>query len=166
MTFEEYQKKAKTTALYSTPAKQMICSGISLVTELEEYLDKLCLLPNIEAKALKDELGDCLWGLALFADHIGITRLKYIKSEDSIYDLPSTGAKFLEKIKKTVRDFDFIIPDKYMDDIIDFLYIYYSAIQDEIERQGWTIVNIMELNLTKLKDRAERNTLSGDGDER
>lgn len=165
MTFEDYQTKAKSTALYTDSTKQMLCSSIGMCTEIEEYLDAKCD-ENSSEELRQKELGDGLWYLATFADHMKIRSLKYLPDAGSIFDLPSACAKFLEQIKKTIRDYDYVIPEKYHDDMIEFLYNYYSVIQNEIDSMGWTIVNIMELNLAKLKDRAERNTLSGDGDER
>lgn len=165
MTFEEYQTKAKTTTLYTDATKQMLCSAIGMCTEIEEYLEAKCSEDSSETAQMK-EMGDALWYLAIFADHMGIRSLKYLPDAESIFDLPATCAKFLEMIKKTIRDYDYVIPEKYQDDITEFLYNYYSVIQKEIEALGWTIVDIMSLNLVKLSDRAVRNVLSGDGDER
>ena len=136
-----------------------------MCTELEEYLDSKCD-DNSTELLRKKEISDALWYLAVFADHMGIHSLKYVVDTDSIFDLPSSCAKFLEKIKKTIRDYDYVIPEKYTDDIIAFLYNYYSTLQKEIETMGWTIVDIMRINLSKLSDRAVRNVLAGDGDER
>ena len=165
MTFKEYQEKAKTTALYDSPVKQMLCSAIGLNTELDEYLEKKCNDPNNDA-AQASEISDILWYLAIFTDYMEVNKLKYIPNSCSIFDLPSEVAKFQEKIKKSIRDYNFEIPEKYHDDIIEFLYTFYSSIQDEIEKKRWTITGIMNLNLNKLSDRQVRGVLSGDGDER
>ena len=164
MKFKEYQEKAISTALYDSAIKKLLCSAIGMGTELDEYLDAKL---DGSRKAKFFEMGDCCWKLAVFTHYIGIDRLKYIPDiEENIFDLPSLHQKFMEKIKKTIRDYDFIIPEKYMDDIIEFVYTYYSILQNEMESEGMDIIDVMTKNLAKLKDRQERNVLSGDGDER
>lgn len=164
MKFKEYQEKALQTALYNTVAKKLLCPAIGLGTELEEYLTA-----KLEGsrKDQTKEIGDCMWYLAAFANHLDVHKLKYIPNiEENIYDLSSLHQGFMEMIKKTVRDYDFVVPDKYRDDMVEFLYVYYSILIDEMEKEEMNIVDIMEINLAKLKDRQERNVLSGDGDNR
>ena len=81
MTFDEYQKQAKTTDLpYPDPLMGTTISVLGLTGEAGEVADKWKKLlayknAKISAEDLKElekELGDVLWYLAVFADNLGL----------------------------------------------------------------------------------------------
>ena len=80
MQFDEYQKKALTTALFPEKYK-IIYAAIGLGNESGEVLGKIKkwirgddgdgAMSEERRLALKDELGDVLWYLAVLADDLG-----------------------------------------------------------------------------------------------
>lgn len=167
MTFKKYQELALTTAIYDTNEKMFICSALGLITEAEEYIEKK--LENYNNNDKIDELGDMAWYLAIFTHTQNIKSLFVIDNDFityNVYDLPSLGAKFLEKIKKSIRDYDYVVPKKYKKEIFEFLEIYLKILIIETENLGYTKNELYDLNIKKLKKRKEKNTLGGDGDNR
>ncbi len=81
MKFEEYQTKAKKTALYPNRLKNLEYPTLGLTGEAGEVANIVKkiqrdfggeITDEIRAK-LKDELGDVLWYISACADELGIT---------------------------------------------------------------------------------------------
>lgn len=70
------------------------------------------------------------------------------------------------KLKKVMRDADGVITDEHRkalaDELGDVLW-YASQLASEL---GYSLEGIARMNLSKLRSRKERNTLSGSGDTR
>ena len=81
MTFEEYQQKAGTTALYPNIGNNFIYPTLGLAGEVGEVSNKVqkimrdqnSLLSDINRSDLKKELGDVLWFLAQLATELGLS---------------------------------------------------------------------------------------------
>ena len=81
MKFEEYQSKAKETALYPNRLKNLEYPTLGLTGEAGEVANIVkkiqrdyggIITDEIRAK-LKDELGDVLWYISACADELGLT---------------------------------------------------------------------------------------------
>ena len=81
--------------------------------------------------------------------------------------LAGEAGEVCEKVKKTIRD-DFAIfnvvkyPEAIAKELGDVLW-YLAALASDL---NLSLADIAEGNINKLKDRAERNKLKGNGDER
>lgn len=75
--------------------------------------------------------------------------------------LTGEAGEYAEKVKKLLRDgtFDRTLMAKELGDVL--WYITRSA-----NELGYSLSEIAQINFDKLKDRAERNVLSGSGDTR
>ena len=79
MTFDEYQKQAKSTAQYSSSIPGWVYLTLGLTSEAGEVADKFKKIIrnkgsvfSIEDKAeIKKELGDVLWYLSQLAEELG-----------------------------------------------------------------------------------------------
>jgi len=76
-------------------------------------------------------------------------------------ELNGESGEYAEKIKKLIRDgkLDRPLTAKELGDVLWSL----TAAAREL---GYTLSDIAEINIVKLTDRAERNVLQGNGDER
>jgi len=81
LTFEEYQRQAKQTALYPNRLKNLEYPTLGLAGEAGEVANIVKkiqrdfsgeITDEIRAK-LKDELGDVLWYISACADELGLT---------------------------------------------------------------------------------------------
>lgn len=81
MEFNEYQVKAKSTAVYPGIGKNVVYPTLGLCGETGEFAEKLKkairddggeITPARKAEMVK-ELGDVMWYLAMIADELGVT---------------------------------------------------------------------------------------------
>lgn len=94
MTLNEYQTTAKTTAVYTSPDQQLVCTVLGLNGEAGEVAEKIkkvirdknSVIDDDDRREIQKELGDVLWYLAVLADTLGL-------------DLESVAALNLEKLK-------------------------------------------------------------------
>lgn len=75
--------------------------------------------------------------------------------------LTGEAGEYSEKVKKLIRDgkLDKALSAKELGDVLWYL----TASAKEL---GYSLSDIAEINIVKLQDRAERNVLQGNGDER
>lgn len=81
LTFDEYQRGAKTTAQYATELPAWVYLTLGLTSESGEVADKFKkIIRNKGGKftaedyeAIKKELGDVLWYLSMIADELGLS---------------------------------------------------------------------------------------------
>jgi len=75
--------------------------------------------------------------------------------------LAGESGEYTEKVKKLIRDgkLDKPLAAKELSDVLWYL----TASAKEL---GYSLADIAEINIVKLTDRAERNVLQGNGDER
>jgi len=98
MTFDEYQEKAKNTALYPEIGKRFVYPALGLVNEAGEVAGKIKkifrdedgILTDRKKEELKHELGDVLWYLSSLAGELGI----------SLKDIAKTNIEKLQSRKE------------------------------------------------------------------
>lgn len=80
MDFNEYQQKAKLTAIYPNVGQNYIYPTLGLIGEAGELANKIkkigrdknSELTDNYKQAIMEEMGDVLWYLAILADELGI----------------------------------------------------------------------------------------------
>jgi len=106
MTFEEYQKFSKKTAIYPKKGKNFIYPVLGLVGESGEVAEKIKkvlrdnngIVDNLRKQEIKKELGDVLWYLSQVAtelnlslDHIASFNIKKLNSRQKRNKLSGNG---------------------------------------------------------------------------
>lgn len=164
MTFEEYQQAAVSFRTDTANNEEYLTLG--LIAEVGEAAGKLAKRVRDDVwdeKAFIKELGDVLWFVANLADY-------YDKNNDT---------KFSEELKDC---FEAEVDDERFDEDIMRLLVYWTGIflDDEGEfltdivfevggfakKYGYTLEQVAEINIAKLRDRQARGVIKGDGDER
>ena len=106
MTFEEYQKFSKKTAIYPKKGKNFIYPVLGLVGESGEVAEKIKkvlrdnngIVDNLRKQEIEKELGDVLWYLSQVAtelnlslDHIASFNIKKLNSRQKRNKLSGNG---------------------------------------------------------------------------
>ncbi len=80
MTFDEYQKQARKTAVYPRQGKNFLYPAMGLGGEVGEVLNKIGKLMRGDRKLTKEvkneissEMGDVLWFMAQLSTELGLT---------------------------------------------------------------------------------------------
>lgn len=164
MTFDEYQKQAVSFRTESANNEEYLTLG--LIEEVGEAAGKLAKRTRDgvwDEKAFIKELGDILWFVANLADY-------YDRAYDTscsvflkdCFDVEADGASFDVSMMKniasyvalTVRD-----DGNYLNDVV-------AEVGDLAGKYGYTLEQVAEINLAKLRDRQARGVINGNGDER
>lgn len=164
MTFEEYQKAAVSFRTESANNEEYLTLG--LIAEVGEAAGKLAKRVRdgvFDEKAFIKELGDILWFVANLAEY---------------YDRENC-TKFSAELKDC---FEAEVDDERFDEDIMRLLVYWvgffldgegwrlTDIVFEVgsiaKRHGYTLEQVAEINIAKLRDRQARGVIKGDGDER
>ena len=164
MTFEEYQKEAVKFRTESANNEEYLTLG--LIEEVGEAAGKLAKRRRdgvFDEKAFIKELGDILWFVANLADYYD----KY------------NGTKFSDELKECFKmDTDAGATDEYTmigvacyaSDTVNECGGYFNDLVAEVGdlacKHGYTLEQLAEINLAKLRDRAARGKIQGNGDER
>ena len=174
MTLKQYQQAALTTAVYSEQ-DEIIYPSIGLGEETGEVLGKFKrilrdnnrVMTKESKKAIALELGDCMWYLVVLA-------------RDLSYELPTQApeAGFNSKTIDEAID-DAIILNSAAAELIVVanhyswsftMHIKHSECMKRISAiatyLGYSMDDIMQMNIEKLQGRVERNTIHGSGDNR
>lgn len=164
MTFEEYQQEAVKFRTETANNEEYLTLG--LIEEVGEAAGKLAKRRRDgvwDEKAFIKELGDILWFVANLADY-------YDKNNDT-----SFSAELKDCFAAEVDD------DRFDEDIMRLLVYWVGYFLDgegwriadisyEVgglaKRFGYTLEQVAEINLAKLRDRAARGVIKGNGDER
>lgn len=170
MDFNTYQQEAAKTAIYP-PALALHYLIPGLVVELDELKNTLEDIPTRDNLYVKKELGDVIWFCAMICKTAG-----YAFSTNDILWHDLTPNEIVRQINtfamlalgewvKCVRDNDGKIgleEEKYLKSVT-----FIPALVDRFCSQyGYTLDEVMRLNLEKLADRQARGVLNGSGDER
>ena len=81
MTFDEYQTKSKTTAVYKDQGNNFIYPVLGLVGEAGEVAEKIKKvirdddgeMTDVKREEIKKELGDVLWYIAQLSTELGLS---------------------------------------------------------------------------------------------
>jgi hypothetical protein len=178
MTFSEYQIEAKKTRIYPDSQK-FVYPCLELIDEFSEYLEKTLLDTDVEPIEVVKEISDCWWGLANLLSDLDISmNALFIVSLDEYlrYNSPpywnNSAHVFIlmgqicGKVKKLLRG-DYTIFDNDTKNVVinNLQYIGYVLIAIGLS-YGYTVGDVLQLNIDKLKDRQSRGVLKGNGDTR
>lgn len=162
MTFEEYQKEAVKFRLESANNEDYLTLG--LIAEVGEAAGKLAKQirdGEFDEKAFIKELGDILWFVANLADFYDTERdgvFSKILAQKKCFDYrpyPEEGRSLSKQMEAMCCD---IWEGNYLDLIYSIAFI--------AAQFGYTLEQVAEINLAKLRSRANRGVIQGNGDER
>ena len=166
MTFEEYQQEAVSFRTETANNEEYLTLG--LVGELGEAAGKLAKKirdDKFDKEAFAQELGDILWFLANLTPRGSKitwgTIAKVAGTDEDEYSSQSFDKLFLALAKKLTFIARFA---KLMNE-----YNYQNALYGlsrVAAEYGYTLEQLAELNIAKLRDRAARGVIKGNGDER
>ena len=167
MTFLEYQKEAIKTRVGSADNEEYLTLG--LIAEVGEVADKLAKRRRDgvwDEKAFVKELGDVLWFVANLADYWdkmcddsvstkidGRTTTKFYNRGDVCWRVKAL-ARWTSAVVCGISDGEECFPE-----II-------SILENLAEENGYTLEQVAEINIAKLRDRQARGVIQGNGDER
>ena len=163
MTFEQYQQEAVKFRTESANNEEYLTLG--LIEEVGEAAGKLAKRRRdgvFDEKAFIKELGDILWFVANLADY---------------YDRWSATNLSAELKDCFVGEVD---DDRFDDSIMSLLVYWTGFFSDEgshlsdivfevggfAKKYGYTLEQVAEINLAKLRDRLSRGVICGNGDNR
>lgn len=163
MTFEEYQKEAVKFRTETANNEEYLTLG--LIEEVGEAAGKLAKRRRdgvFDEKAFVKELGDILWFVANLADY-------YDKNDGTNY-LKQLKDSFDGKTHSKLTEMeDMVSAVSWASDVMegwDYLSNLVFDIGCLADRYGYTLEHVAEINLAKLRDRAARGQIHGNGDER
>lgn len=158
MTLKEYQQEAvKFRTPESDKAEYLRLGLIAEVGEVAGKLAKKIRDGVFDDKAFIKELGDVLWFVANIAEKYNFEFYEkksfYGESviENYIYDLSAYAGR--------MYIFSAILSNQAIRGIVESL----TALADKF---GYTLEQVAEINLAKLRDRQFRGVINGNGDER
>ena len=165
MTFDDFKKMAVSFRTDSANNEEYLTLG--LIAEVGEAAGKLAKRKRdgvFDDKAFIKELGDILWFVANLADFYDCQSdddrislmLKDCFKEDSDAD------RFDESIMRTLSFWVALVLDGEDWHFSDIVF----EIGSFAEKYGYTLEQVAEINIAKLRDRAARGVIKGDGDER
>lgn len=164
MTFEEYQQEAVKFRTETANNEEYLTLG--LIEEVGEAAGKLAKRRRdgvFDEKAFIKELGDILWFIANLAD--------YYDDADIHEALKDCFAYIRLDAKQVYNDMRYFAQRAVQvaaDDDDD--YTLYESTVDWLasiaKSFGYTLEQLAEINLAKLRDRAARGKIQGNGDER
>lgn len=164
MTFEEYQKAAVSFRTDTANNEEYLTLG--LIAEVGEAAGKLAKRRRDgvwDEKAFIKELGDILWFVANLADAYDRDyNTNFSADLKDCFAVEADGDNFEDSAMKSVAYYVGATvwdDDAYMNDIV--AEVGYLA-----HRYGYTLEQVAEINIAKLRDRAARGVIKGDGDER
>lgn len=131
--------------------ERLLHAAIGVSTEISEFI----LADPEDRNHNKEELGDILWYCALAADELEITFDEMVglidgTKVDPMETLITTGLEALDLMKKTCF---YGRPLNRRDIAIRFAGVLVSAIQLAWFKFGWTLDEVQEKNIAKLRTR-------------
>ena len=164
MTFEEYQKEAVKFRTESANNEEYLTLG--LIEEVGEAAGKLAKRRRdgvFDEKAFIKELGDILWFVANLADcydrDYNTSCSAFLKD---CFDVEADGDCFEDSTMKNIASYVALtVSDdgNYLNDVV-------AEVGDLAGKYGYTLGQVAEINLAKLRDRLSRGVICGNGDDR
>jgi hypothetical protein len=146
--------------------------------ELTEYLE-VTDTSGAPTEAMKKELGDLCYSLAMLPDSFGLTvtylgapylvptEYRFQRYGNLQDDGPSCVGKMQEVLKKIIRDDNWKLTNEdRKNSFLYYLSSLYTYVVTECEIMNWNLSDVLILNVEKLQDRLSRGKILGDGDER
>lgn len=164
MTFEEYQKAAVSFRTDTANNEEYLTLG--LIAEVGEAAGKLAKRRRdgvFDEKAFIKELGDILWFVANLADYYD--RDYDTAHSDSLKDSfeeKADGDNFEDSAMKCITSYVALWVCNEGNYLIDVI----AEVCNLAGRYGYTLEQVADINIAKLRDRAARGVIKGDGDER
>jgi len=176
----KYQTGAVSTAIYPGT---IIYPVLGLCGEVGELIaavtaDLYSGQGSDDLDSIKKETGDVLWYIANIAEDMD-TRFSEVMGrknfeeclttwdvDEALIELPIHAGRVAENIKKAIRDDDGAVSYARGKNILAALGLLVTWLERLCSRYGITLEACAQLNLDKLRSRAERGVLKGDGDDR
>lgn len=172
MDFETYQQLSRQTAIYPDVESNLHYPTLGLIDELAELAEAF---DSNDLENIKKEMGDVFWYQSQLCTTLGL-KLQDIYDEvknkvDSCTWISGIqmwiyAAKIAGRVKKIERDYNNNPPEKIVSVIVDLLICINCSLYFTMLDRGFSVGEILEMNIDKLFDRKERNVLKGDGDNR
>ena len=164
MTFEEYQKQAVSFRTESANNEEYLTLG--LIEEVGEAAGKLAKRRRdgvVDEKAFIKELGDILWFVANLADY-------YDREYDTDFSAKLKESFKIDTDNGATAEYTIIRVACYALDTINDCGGYFNDLIAELGdlacRFDYTLEQVAEINLAKLRDRQVRGVICGNGDDR
>ena len=158
MTFEEYQKQAVAFRTESANNEEYLTLG--LIEEVGEAAGKLAKRKRDgvwDEKAFIKELGDILWFVANLADCYDTEYDTSCSAElKECFDVEADGGSFDDSVMKNIASYVALTvcdDGNYLNDIV-------AEVGDLARKYGYTLEQVAEINLAKLRDRLSRGVIS------
>lgn len=164
MTFEEYQKAAVSFSTDTANNEEYLTLG--LIAEVGEAAGKIakswrdCVW---DERAFIKELGDILWFIANLADY-------YDREHSTNFSAELKECFTQDTDNGDTVEYTMIRVACYASDTVNGRGGYFNdivcALGDLANRYDYTLEQVAEINIAKLRDRAARGVIQGNGDER
>lgn len=165
MTFEEYQKQAVAFRTESANNEEYLTLG--LIEEVGEAAGKLAKRRRdgvFDKKAFIKELGDILWFVANLADFYDRESDANLSVELKECFKKSAIVILLNNTYQMIKIADYAVGGIKFGG--DFFINLIGVVRDLANCYGYTLEQVAEINLAKLRDRQVRGVICGNGDER
>ena len=176
----KYQSGAVSTAIYPGT---MVYPALGLCGEVGELIaavteDRYSGECSEALDNVKKETGDVIWNIAniaedmdtLFSEVMGRKNfavcLEVWDIDEALIELPTHAGAVAENIKKAIRDSDGDVTYARGTNIIKALRLLVTWLERLCSWYGITLEECAQLNLDKLRSRAERGVIKGNGDNR
>lgn len=164
MTFEEYQKAAVSFRTDTADNGEYLMLG--LIAEVGEAAGKLAKRIRdgvFDERAFIKELGDILWFVANLADYYDREYDKNISEDlDDCFNVELDCDRFDDEITKRLVYWVALLLDGDTDQL-EYIVIEVGSLA---KKRNYTLEQVAEINIAKLRDRAARGVIKGNGDER
>lgn len=164
MTFEEYQKAAVSFRTESANNEEYLTLG--LIAEVGEAAGKLAKRRRdgvFDERAFIKELGDILWFVANLADYFHKNYdPDYSDTLQFCFNNKANGDSIEDSSMKSLASS--AVLSVWNDG--NYLHEVVAEVCNLAGRYGYTLEDVAEINIAKLRDRAARGVIKGDGDER
>lgn len=174
MKFAQYQTDARSTAIYPLNV-QFLYPSLGLAGETGELCEKM--FQGAHADEIKKEMGDVLWYVANVttdcdlllnevAGHDNFNDLQPLVIDNDMVALISQVGVVCEMAKKATRDDGGRVTFGRRKKIFEALRLILGVLNGMCNLYPFTLTEVAEANIAKLKSRQQRGVINGSGDNR
>lgn len=174
MNFAQYQTDARSTAIYPLNV-EFLYPSLGLAGETGELCDKM--FGGAHQDEIKKEMGDVLWYVSNVATDCDLllneiakcdnfNEIAPIVTDNDTIVLVSQVGVVCEMAKKTARDDKGRITFDRQARVFTALELILRLLSSMCDLYPFTLAEVAEANIAKLKSRQERGVLQGSGDNR